>query len=312
MIIGTFYNTEPGILSNQLKQYANVEVKYMGNLIKEYSDSSNFNLLLPGFVPPRFLSELYKDYSKIFILNYDGFNRRNIIQQINSIENPSINDETKVMDYFLELYDYIGISSDNAFINNYKKRLEKELTHNKTQEILFSKPLDEVTEYDKYEKDKTENYNDYLEIIKNIEKRISSNQSTPNLISYNSNSNQYLNLKTVDLELVISNSNEHVKKTVPAKNKYLHFKDYGALEEAFEIKAEDLSKGDYVIILDNEKISFIDLFVEIFKLEENIDKNLAEYWKDKISIFVEDNNLSYGEFHELYKKEGGTNGNSNN
>lgn len=305
VIIGTFYNTEPGILSNQLKQYANVEVKYMGNLIKEYSDSSNFNLLLPGFVPPRFLSELYKDYSKIFILNYDGFNRRNIIQQINSIENPSINDETKVMDYFLELYDYIGISSDNAFINNYKKRLEKELTHNKTQEILFSKPLDEVTEYDKYEKDKTENYNDYLEIIKNIEKRISSNQSTPNLISYNSNSNQYLNLKTVDLELVISNSNEHVKKTVPAKNKYLHFKDYGALEEAFEIKAEDLSKGDYVIILDNEKISFIDLFVEIFKLEENIDKNLAEYWKDKISIFVEDNNLSYGEFHELYKKEGG-------
>ena len=160
VIIGTFYNTEPGILSNQLKQYSNVEVKYMGNLIKEYSDSSNFNLLLPGFVPPKFLSELYKDYSKIFILNYDGFNRRNIIQQINSIEKPSINDETKVMDYFLELYAYIGISSDNAFINNYKKRLEKELIHNKTQEILFSKSLDEVTEYDEYENDKTENYND--------------------------------------------------------------------------------------------------------------------------------------------------------
>lgn len=305
VIIGTFYNTEPGILSNQLKQYSNVEVKYMGNLIKEYSDSSNFNLLLPGFVPPKFLSELYKDYSKIFILNYDGFNRRNIIQQINSIEKPSINDEIKVMGYFLELYDYIGISSDNAFIKNYKKRLEKELNYNDDSKILFSKPLDDVIEYNKYEENETENYNDYLEIIKNIEKRISSNQSTPNLISYNSNSNQYLNLKTVDLELVISNSNEHVKKTVPAKNKYLHFKDYGALEEAFEIKAEDLSKGDYVIILDNEKISFIDLFVEIFKLEENIDKNLAEYWKDKISIFVEDNNLSYGEFHELYKKEGG-------
>lgn len=305
VIIGTFYNTEPGILSNQLKQYSNVEVKYMGNLIKEYSDSSNFNLLLTGFVPPKFLSELYKDYSKIFILNYDGFNRRNIIQQINSIEKPSINDEIKVMGYFLELYDYIGISSDNAFIKNYKKRLEKELNYNDDSKILFSKPLDDVIEYNKYEENETENYNDYLEIIKNIEKRISSNQSTPNLISYNSNSNQYLNLKTVDLELVISNSNEHVKKTVPAKNKYLHFKDYGALEEAFEIKAEDLSKGDYVIILDNEKISFIDLFVEIFKLEENIDKNLAEYWKDKISIFVEDNNLSYGEFHELYKKEGG-------
>ena len=305
VIIGTFYNTEPGILSNQLKQYSNVEVKYMGNLIKEYSDSSNFNLLLPGFVPPKFLSELYKDYSKIFILNYDGFNRRNIIQQINSIEKPSINDEIKVMGYFLELYDYIGISSDNAFIKNYKKRLEKELNYNDASKILFSKPLDDVIEYNKYEENETENYNNYLEIIENIEKRISSNQSTLSLISYNSNSNQHLNLKTVDLELVITSSNEHIKKTVPAKNKYLHFKDYGALEDAFEIKAEDLSKGDYVIILDNEKISFIDLFIEIFKLEENIDKNLAEYWKDKISIFVEDNNLSYEEFHELYKKEGG-------
>ena len=304
LIVGTFYNTEPGILSNQLNEYSDVEIKYIGNLIKEYLDSSNFNLLLPGFVPPRFLSELYKDYSKIFILNYDGFNRRNIIQQINSIENPSINDETRVMDYFLELYDYIGISKDNAFINNYKKRLKKEMDSNMTPQMPVSKPSEDVTDY--YENsDETENYNDYLEIIKNIENRINNYQSTPIISGSSSNNHHYSNIKTVDLELIIQNTNEHVKKTVPAKNKYLHFKDYGALEDAFEIKAEDLSKGDYVIILDNEKISFIDLFIEIFKLEENIDKNLAEYWKDKISIFVEDNNLSYDEFYELYKKEGG-------
>lgn len=306
VIIGTFYNTEPSILNNQLRDIPDVNVRYMGNLIKEYFDSSNSNLLLPGFVPPRFLSELYKDYSKIFILNYDGFNRKNIIQQINSIEKPSICDETKVMDYFLELYDYIGISKDNAFIKNYKRRLEKEVNQNKTHGTSVSKHSVEVIEYDDENVvDEIENYNDYLEIINNIEKRISNNQSTPNLTNYSYNPNQHLNLKTVDLELVMVNTKEHVKKTVPAKNKYLHFKDYGALEDAFEIKAEDLSKGDYVIILDNEKISFIDLFIEIFKLEENIDKNLAEYWKDKISIYVEDNNLSYDEFHELYKKEGG-------
>ena len=120
-----------------------------------------------------------------------------------------------------------------------------------------------------------------------------------------SSSPQYDNLKTVELELLTQNTNEHIKKVVPARNKYLHFKDYGALEDAFEIKAENLSKGDYVIILDNERVSFFDLFIEVFKLEENIDKHLADYWKDKLSIFVEDNNLSYDEFHELYKKEGG-------
>ena len=305
LIIGTYYNTEPGILSNQLNEYSNIEIKYLGNLIKEYFDSSNFNLLLPGFVPPRFLSELYKDYSKIFILNYDGFNRRNIIQQINSIEKPSINDETKVMDYFLELYDYIGISKDNAFINNYKRRLEKDVGSNNYSETSVPTPSEDDSVRGENIVDETENYDDYLEIINNIERKISNNQSTSNLTSYSSNHEKYLNLKTVDLELVVINTNDNVKKTVPSKNKYLHFKDYGALEDAFEIKAEDLSKGDYVIILDNEKVSFIDLFIEIFKLEENIDKNLAEYWKDKISIFVEDNNLSYDEFHELYKKEGG-------
>ncbi|WP_296893051.1 hypothetical protein [uncultured Methanobrevibacter sp.] len=308
IVIGTFYNTEPGILSNQLKDYSNVEVKYMGNLIKEYFDSSNLNLLLPGFVPPKFLSELYKDYSKILFLNYDGFNRKNIIHQINSIEKPSINDESKVMNYFLELYDYIGISKDNAFVNNYKKRLEKEIISNDDIKNSVPKDLGSTDEYVKNIDEETENYDDYLEIIKNIEKRISNNQSTPNISIDYSPHIQHSNLKTIELELIVQRTNNHIKKTIPAKNKYLHFKDYGSLEEAFEIRAEDLSKGDYVIILDNEKISFIDLFIEIFKLEENIDKNLAQYWKDKISIFVEDNNLTYDEFHEMYKKEGGTMG----
>ena len=63
-------------------------------------------------------------------MNYDGFNRNNIEQQIKSIEHPSLSQESQVMDYFLELYDYLGINKDNAFINNYYKRLEKEENSN--------------------------------------------------------------------------------------------------------------------------------------------------------------------------------------
>ena len=297
LIIGTFFNTEPGILNNKLIDFPDIESVFMGNLIKKYSDSSNLNLLLPGFVPPRFLSELYKDYSKIFILNYDGFNRNNIEQQIKSINHPSLSQESQVMDYFLELYDFLDINKDNAFINNYYKRLEKE----KNSVVLQDTPNDSDDD-SSIPKNETENYADYLNIIKNIEKRISNNQTVSNV-----HDNQYSrdsNLKTVDLELLIPATDKNIKKTVPAKYKYLHFKDYNSLEDAFEIKAENLSKGDYVIILD-KRVSFIDLFIEIFKLEENIDKNLADYWKNKISIFVEDNNLSYEEFHQLYKNEGG-------
>ena len=299
LIIGTFFNTEPGILNNKLIDFPDVESIFMGNLIKMYFDSSDLNLLLPGFVPPRFLSELYKDYSKIFILNYDGFNRNNIEQQIKSIEHPSLSQESQVMDYFLELYDYLGVDKNNAFINNYYKRLEKE----ENSHVLQGADSSDDDESDiKISDNETENYADYLNIVKNIEKRITNTQTNSYIhdIQYSND----LNLKTVDLELLIPSTNEHIKKTVPAKYKYLHFKDYDSLEDAFEIKSENLSKGDYVIILD-ERVSFIDLFIEIFKLEENIDKDLAEYWKNKISIFVEDNNLSHVEFHELYKKEGG-------
>lgn len=302
LIIGTFFNTEPGILNNKLMNYSNVKAKFVGNLIKEYSDSSNLNLLLPGFVPPRFLSELYKDYSKIFILNYDGFNRMNIEQQIKSIEKPSISDETKVMDYFFELYDYLGINKDNAFVNNYKKRFERESNLNVPKKSISNSPEENIEHNDL--DNETDSYNDYLKIIKNIEKRINQHQ-TYEYVPSNSNHLTDLNIKTVELELFVPGTNESIIKKVPAKGKYLHFKDYDSLEDAFEIRAEDLSKEDYVIILDR-KISFIDLFIEIFKLEENIDKNLADYWKNKLSVFVEDNNLSYAEFHELYKNEGGT------
>ena len=327
LIIGTFLNTEPGILNNQLKEYSNVEVKFVGNLLKEYFDSSNSNLLLPGFVPPRYLSELYIEYSKIFVLNYDGFNRQNIVQQIDSIEKPPITEETKVMNYFLELYEFLGMKTDNAFVKNYQKRLEKE--EKERQEKLKEEEvkkearaqekegeLEDEEEYPGDVEGETEDYIDILQIIKNIEDRLKDNKSSGYITG--TSTQPHYDIKTVELELKIPGKNEIIKKIVPAKYKYLHFKKDAVDNEeedikhfvdneegALEIKAEDLSEGDFVIILDNDRISFIDLFIEIFNLEENIDRYLADYWKDTLSLYVEKNDLSYEEFHELYKKEGG-------
>lgn len=349
--IGTFLNTEPGILNKKIEKYPNVEAKYMGNLLKENKDSSNINLLLAGFIPPKFISELYKNYSKIFILNYDGYNRKKIEQQLESIENPPISEERKAMNYFFELYDYLGINKDNAFVKNYKKRLMEETgpsdkafysigeskinsdiinEYNKikktrpSNELFYSRgkskinidknnkynEIDRDTEINDYNKineyneiEEIETYENYLNIIKKIEDKINKNETESKIIP-NTKYKYPQDLKTIELELLIPNTDKIITKIVPERNKYLHFKDYGALEEAFEIKSKDLSKGDYVIILDDE-VSFVDLFIEIFNLEENIDKNLADYWKDKLSNFVEENYLSPNEFYELYKQEGG-------
>ena len=88
-------------------------------------------------------------------------------------------------------------------------------------------------------------------------------------------------LKTVDLELVITSSNEHIKKTVPAKNKYLHFKDYGALEDAFEIKAEDLSKISEAFFTTKKNGTGLgmSLSTEIVKLHNGTIKYESKYKK---------------------------------
>ena len=228
--------------------------------------------------------------------------------KIKSIEKPPISDETKVMNYFLELYDYLGMSKENAFVKNYNKRLEIENRNSEKiidEEINLEKEHNHDSDVDYNYDNSEENYEDYLTIIKNIEKRLNTNQTTSYISPTTTNSIQNFDMKKVVLELKAPGRNDIISKTVPARKKYLHFKDYGSLKDAIEIRSEDLSEGDYIIFLDNENISFIDLFIEIFKLDENIDKNLADYWKDKLSIFVEENNLSYEEMHELYREVGG-------
>lgn len=90
LIIGTLFDTEPKILNSFLDD-KEVEDIYIGNLAKKYHE--DYTLLVPGFIPHIFVSELYKNYSNILFLAYDGFNRNFINQQIERIKNPSFTDE---------------------------------------------------------------------------------------------------------------------------------------------------------------------------------------------------------------------------
>lgn len=90
LIIGTLFDTEPKILNSFLDD-KEVEDIYIGNLAKKYHE--DYNLLVPGFIPHIFVSEIYKNYSNILFLAYDGFNRNFINQQIERIKNPSFTDE---------------------------------------------------------------------------------------------------------------------------------------------------------------------------------------------------------------------------
>jgi hypothetical protein len=63
-----------------------------------------------------------------------------------------------------------------------------------------------------------------------------------------------------------------------------------------------------VILYDEERKTFLELIIEIFDLEESVDKHLIELWRAKLIEFVEEYDLSYRDFYKQYKEMGGVRG----
>ena len=63
-----------------------------------------------------------------------------------------------------------------------------------------------------------------------------------------------------------------------------------------------------MILDDDERKTFLELIIEIFDLEESVDKHLIELWREKLSEFVEEYDLSYRDFYKQYKGMGGVRG----
>jgi hypothetical protein len=68
----------------------------------------------------------------------------------------------------------------------------------------------------------------------------------------------------------------------------------------------NLKQGVHVVLLDNdEKKTLLDLIIEIFDLEQRVDKYLISLWKERLMKFIEEYESSYADFYRLYKRRGG-------
>ena len=170
LMIGAYSNSESSVLRGELDKFGidNVEVRHIGWLNKSNFDKSNYSLLLPGPLPIRYFSELMRSYKKILVLAYDGYNFNRIKDQIKLVSEYSISEEIVSMNYFKEIYDFVGITKNDGLFKDYYERLDK-------LEVEDEKLISDDTPVDSFDKIKkliTTESSDYKEDLDNLGRMI--------------------------------------------------------------------------------------------------------------------------------------------
>ena len=287
LLIGTFHETEPKILNKFLTNFNNVKAVNLKHLFNKSEDLSEYNLLLPGVINnSKYSSILQYNFNQILILAYDGFNKNIIQQQINQVLNPSIDDEKISMDNFKELYKYFGITTNNDFFNNFNERYDRYLAEN----VIIEDDGGEVEK--KSIKDIFGNYQNYLNTNNDCRKQIDK------LTNFNSNGSYSGHAyETIEVSLKNLNDNKIYVKKLDKNKKYLRFKNYDNLDKSLDVKPDLLNKNDYVIILEDNK-SFLEIYMDIFEENIDIDKKFIDYWRDILHDHVTRNNLKVKKVYE--------------
>ena len=275
LIICTLFDTEANIINNQLSDnnIINVKAVYIKNLIKLNINKSEYNLLIPGLLPQKFEFELYEPYNEIIFLSYEGKQKNLIENQINNICNPPIEEEKIYMSYLSEIYEFMNLSKNNLLFNDFNKRNEEYINN-----------LD------------NENYKEY-----NDNWLESENKSNLNFVDYSND----LDSKTIMLYLRNIENDKCVIKNLPINKSYFSFKK-DKMDKGNEISPSLLKKGDYIVILENdERKSLVDLILEIYDLNSEIDSNFIEYWKRQLLSYIDFEGITYKEFYNRYKLNNG-------
>lgn len=296
LMIGAYSNSEASILKGELDKFGvdNVEVRHIGWLNKSNFDRSDYNLLLPGPLPVRYFSELLRPYKKILILAYNGYNFNRIKDQIKLVSEYSVSEEIVSMNYFKEIYDYVGLPQNDALFRDYQERLDKL----EVEEELISaeKP---INSFDGIKKLITIESSDYKEDLNNLGQMIKNMKAEDKKINYQHPSSECLEFTLRNLE-----NGRKCRKSLPIEKTYFFLKNIGSKIE--EGSPKDLKPGNFVIVIDNdEKKTLLQLIIEIYDLESSIDKEIIEFWKEKLILFIKNTGIKYRELYDVYSDMGG-------
>ena len=268
------------------------------NLSTKELDYSKATLVLPGPVRMKYMSVLLRPYEKITVLAYEGENYNRAKEQIDLFYTYSIEQEETLMAYLEEVYNFLDVPTD-ALFKDYLKRREQSVneevqTHqeDKDKETELLDRLREIVETEPQYK----HYKKYEDEIAEVEGIITELDKKETEIERRKTGNFYeVSLRRMG-EMVL------IKKLLPAEKTYI-YEENGEIQEG---SPRNLKPGFHVVILDNdERKTLLDVIIEIFDLEHSVDKYLIGLWKERLITFIEEYDLSYADFHRLYKGSGG-------
>ena len=285
LVLVTYYRNEVKILSKFFDSQDNVEVIFIDNLIKRKERFLNCNLLLPGVLKSKLDSLIDFPFNKLLFLSYEGKDTTNTEYYINKIKNSCLNSKEVILNYFSEIYEFIGEEED-LFMKDLKTRYIDFLNLEKENER--NKPEDEDDDEKEISFNNFLNYGEYDSTYDDSE------------LKEHGYSNDY---EIYNIELFNPNYYNYKTKAVYEISKFikletLDFKQYSV------VKASDLNEGDIVISL-VDRPKFRKLFSKLYPYGENVDADLVHSWKTRTLENLKSVSKAIG-FYERYKENGGT------
>lgn len=267
------------------------------NLSTKELDYSKATLVLPGPVRMKYMSVLLRPYEKITVLAYEGENYNRAKEQIDLFYTCSIKQEENLMAYLEEVYNFLGVPRD-ALFKDFLKRREQSVNEDvhkhpedKNKETEFLDWVREIVETEPYNL-----YKKYEDEIAEVEGIITELEKKETEIARSKTGTFY------EVFLGGMGETQMIRKLLPAEKTYI-YEGNGEIQEG---SPRNLEQGFHVVILDNdERKTLLDIIIEIFDLEQSVDKYLIGLWKERLIKFIEEYGLSYTDFYRLYKGSGG-------
>jgi len=309
IVLATYSPIERTILKNETEKLGfenGFDIEYIGRLNRKSFDRTKTTLILPGPLRLKHMSELLRPYHKIIMVTYDGKNHKIGNDQVDLLYTYSQQREDRAMSYLEEIYSDIGLHKNGLFRDYYDR---KSVPKEEEAEVAIEEPETDAGEDPMLVRIKkllsarnSQISRDFLqedEDADRIEQKITELEQEDDICQIEE-ANEYYRVTLEKFD-----ESTRVNRNLPISKSYLYLKDMD--DEVQEGYPTDFKIDNYMVLIGNdERRTFLDTIIEIFGLEDSVNKRLLTMWREKLRDFIDKQGLSYAQGHRLFRENGGT------
>lgn len=258
-----------------------VEVLCVEDIPRKQLEPERTKLVLPGYLPLRYIYLLFQPFPDIHFLAYEGTDKGRVEKQLDLLSELTSEEESISLGYLKEVCESLGLNwkQHPIFRETHKKPKtvdtspEGETLEDRIKAIIKEPRFAELREEQ-----------DIEEIQQKQAEEVPTKDAGP----------------AIRVKLKNIASSEIIEKDLPIAKTYLYFEDPQkiSLNERYP---KSFNEGGYLILFgQDERKTFIDVLDQF--LDETIDVRQVESWKRELMEFIEANDLSSNEFYDSYKK----------